>query len=232
VLAAWASAVAIGAAFGRGWLELPDRWNPLAPLWPQEPPNVWTRWKLQRLAADPAACSAALKATTLAYAPLPDRPVAGGCGWNDAVRVEALPARLGAPVVLTCPAAVALAMWERHALQPSARSSLGTRVVGVTHFGSFACRDVAGTGAAEGGGRRSAHATADAIDIAGFALADGSAVTVAGDWPRGHDDRRGRFLRGARDGACGLWSVVLGPDYNAAHRDHFHLDMSSWMACL
>ncbi|WP_208534621.1 extensin family protein, partial [Pseudomonas aeruginosa] len=24
---------------------------------------------------------------------------------------------------------------------------------------------------------------------------------------------------------------VLGPDYNAAHRDHFHLDMGLWKVC-
>jgi hypothetical protein len=25
--------------------------------------------------------------------------------------------------------------------------------------------------------------------------------------------------------------VVLGPDYNAAHRNHFHLDMGPWWVC-
>ncbi|MFN3798647.1 MAG: extensin family protein, partial [Sphingobium yanoikuyae] len=44
------------------------------------------------------------------------------------------------------------------------------------------------------------------------------------------------FLRDVRDGACGLFSTVLSPDYNAAHRDHFHLDQAErgatgWRAC-
>ena len=30
-----------------------------------------------------------------------------------------------------------------------------------------------------------------------------------------------------RDGACGLFATVLSPDYNAAHRDHFHLDQAA-----
>jgi len=34
-----------------------------------------------------------------------------------------------------------------------------------------------------------------------------------------------------RDGACRFFDVVLGPDYNDAHRDHFHLDMGAYRAC-
>ena len=54
---------------------------------------------------------------------LPDRPLVSGCGWRGAVRVSALPARIGMPLVLTCPAAVSLAMWERHTVQPAAVES-------------------------------------------------------------------------------------------------------------
>ena len=40
----------------------------------------------------------------------------------------------------------------------------------------------------------------------------------------------------SRDGACRVFSTVLSPDYNAAHRDHLHLDTanrgpSGWRAC-
>jgi hypothetical protein len=38
-----------------------------------------------------------------------------------------------------------------------------------------------------------------------------------------------------RDGACRLFATVLSPDYNAAHRDHLHLDEAKrgamWRAC-
>lgn len=33
------------------------------------------------------------------------------------------------------------------------------------------------------------------------------------------------FLRRVHAGACGIFGTVLGPDANAAHRDHFHFDM-------
>ena len=80
----------------------------------------------------------------------------------------------------------------------------------------------------------SEHATADAIDIAAFVMADGYSVSVLKDWTG--EDKDSRFLRDVRDGACGLFSTVLSPDYNAAHRDHFHLDQAErgatgWRAC-
>jgi len=231
VLVGWALAALAALLLSSGRLVVPDRWNPWAPLWPQEAPNVLTPYKLARLARDPLACAAALDATTLVATPVADRALAGGCGWHDAVRVQALAARVGSPFVLACPAAVALAMWERHVVQPAALRTLGEPVVAIAHYGSYACRDIGGARGAEATERRSEHATANALDVAGFTLADGTTVTVARDWPLGPDDPRGRFLREVHDGACALWSVVLGPAYNAAHRDHFHLDRGAARAC-
>ena len=34
------------------------------------------------------------------------------------------------------------------------------------------------------------------------------------------------FLRAAHDSACQIFGTVLGPEANAAHRNHFHLDMA------
>ena len=31
--------------------------------------------------------------------------------------------------------------------------------------------------------------------------------------------------------ACRVFAAVLGPDYNAAHHDHFHLDRGGWGTC-
>jgi hypothetical protein len=52
---------------------------------------------------------------------------------------------------------------------------------------------------------------------------------VLGDWTDNGD--KGRFLRQVRDGACKQFSTVLGPEYNAAHRNHFHVDMGRWQVC-
>ncbi|MET0248315.1 MAG: extensin family protein, partial [Sphingobium sp.] len=70
----------------------------------------------------------------------------------------------------------------------------------------------------------SEHATANAIDIAAFTLADGRRISVVTDWTG--EGKDAAFLRAVRDGACDLFSTVLSPDYNAAHRDHLHLDQA------
>jgi len=54
-------------------------------------------------------------------------------------------------------------------------------------------------------------------------LADGREVSVLGDW--NGKGPRGRFLRVIHDAACRRFATVLGPDYNALHANHFHLDM-------
>ena len=70
---------------------------------------------------------------------------------------------------------------------------------------------------------------ANAVDIAAFKLADGRIVDVKSNW--GTDTPEGKFLKKMHSGACRLFSVTLGPDYNAAHADHFHFDMGSGDLC-
>jgi len=220
-----AGIVGLAGALGSGRLAMPDRWNPWAPLAVADAPNLLTGYKLGRLVDDPPACRAVLAASGMRYAAEPDRRVDGDCGWRDAVRIGATPTPVSQPFVLACPAAVALALWERHSVQPLARRLLGAPVVRIDHLGSFACRNIGG----ETGGRRSEHAQANALDVAGFALANGRTIRVARDWHG--DDAPGRFLREVHAGACRFWNVVLGPDYNAAHRDHLHLDRGGFRAC-
>ena len=94
------------------------------------------------------------------------------------------------------------------------------------HLGTYNCRDVNHAAA----GRRSQHATANAIDIAYLVLRDGHEVAISRHWSR-DDISGGTFLRGVRDGACRWFNAVLGPEYNAAHADHLHLDMGPWHTC-
>lgn len=213
-----------------GHWRIPDRHNPWAPLQLQEPPNWLTRHKLQRLSGDAAQCRAVLAQAGWQAEPVPDRSEGEGCGWRDAVRVDRMgegemALSVGRPFVLSCPAAVSLALWERHALQPAAAEALGSRVRAIEHFGTYACRNVYGR--AEG--RRSQHASAQAIDIAGFVLADGRRVRVAADWDG--DGAGAAFLRRVHRGACASFDAVLGPAYNAAHADHLHLDIGGGRVC-
>jgi hypothetical protein len=48
--------------------------------------------------------------------------------------------------------------------------------------------------------------------------------------PPGGDEKKSAetaFLRRLHKGACGIFGTVLGPEANAAHRDHFHLDLAT-----
>ncbi len=197
---------------------VPDRFDPFAPLDVQQPPNFLTRWKLTRASADPQACLTALARTGYVYTELEDRSTGPACGFSNAVRIERTGVEVSAPFSFSCRSALSLALWERHVMQPAARGILDGEVAKLEHFGSYACRNVNGRET----GRRSAHATADALDVAGFVLADGRRIRVIGDHAVGTPVAS--FMERVRAGACRSFDVVLGPDYNAAHKDHFHFE--------
>ncbi len=208
-----------------GHIDVPPDWNPWAPLEIAAQPNWLTRHKLARLSDDPAMCNAVLSASTLAHVSVPDNDAGEGCGWQAAVRVS--DARFGPAFTLSCPATVSLAMWDHHAVQPAARAHFGQGVARVEHLGSYACRNVRGAGGE--GQRRSQHARANALDVAGFRLADGRRVRVLADWDG--QGAEAAFLREVHGGACRFFQASLGPGYNAAHRDHFHLDRGAFRLC-
>ncbi|VVP38059.1 extensin family protein [Pseudomonas fluorescens] len=215
-----------GAAISvwRGWLEVPAQFNPWAPLDVKATPNWLTGYKLMRLRGDPELCAQALRSSALRVTPQSDSPGAK-CPLIGALRVQGGEVALSSSFLASCPLAVAYAMFERHSLQPAAQAIYGQNVARLDHLGSFACRNIYNRES----GALSRHASADALDIAGFRLADGRTVSVLRDWPKQNQDAQ--FLRQVRDGACEAFSVVLSPDYNAAHRNHFHVDVGRWSVC-
>lgn len=206
---------------------------PWTPLDLGQPIGLFTGRKLTGLTEDFPHCRGLLADAGVRYSVLPPRDGGGRCGYADGVRftaggsqsIDFRPTGLGT----ACPVAAALAMWEWNVVQPAAQKYFGSRVTRIDHFGSYSCRRIYGRDA----GTWSEHATADAVDIAGFRLADGTRVSVARDWRGG--GAKALFLREARDGACQVFATTLSPDYNAAHRDHLHLDQANrgagWRAC-
>jgi hypothetical protein len=217
------SATTAPVRYGR--IHVPDEYNPWSPLILDAKPNFLTGLKLQRLSKDTSACLEVLSSSGFAYASLPDRITGYACGFHNAVRIDKTSSEPSEPFSLSCRAAVSLALWERHVLQPKALEYFGAPVIRIEHFGSYSCRNVYGRPRAT----RSRHATAEAFDIAGFQLATGERIRVLKDWP--NEDRNGQFLRDIRRGACRFFDAVLSPDYNTAHRDHFHLDRGPYRAC-
>lgn len=194
---------------------LPPEWDPRAPLDLTAAPNAVTGLKLRWVRTSPEACFAAFEASRIPVTRVPDRPSEVGCGLENALRLPTALRMSPSTPVVTCRMAAAWVLYERNTLQPAG-------VAGVTHLGAQACRNVNRARH----GRLSEHATANALDIAGFRMADGRELRLARHW-----EGENALLRGFRDGACRWFGAVLGPDYNAAHTDHFHLDMGRARIC-
>lgn len=185
--------------------------------------------KATQLSASARQCLSNLGATRAGFTPLPDQHFGAGCSTRNTVQLASLQsdddslglANLG-PV--TCPLASTFAGWARFGVDRAARQILGSPLVRIETMGSYNCRDVAGTS------RRSAHATANAIDVSGFVLADGRRITLTSNWELGTSAER-QFLRVIHTSACKRFGTVLGPAYNAAHYDHFHLELSESDYC-
>lgn len=174
-------------------------------------------------------CLAQLGQTGSRFDPVPDKYYGAGCSTINSVRLSALRgdmasfglANLG-PVA--CPTANAFAGWARFGVDRAARQIMGSPLVKIETMGSYSCRNVAGTN------RRSAHSNANAIDISAFVLADGRRISVADGW-EGKAKSEREFLRVIHDSACKRFGTVLGPSYNAAHKDHFHVETGDSSFC-
>ncbi len=155
----------------------------------------------------------------------PLEPIAeGACGERSPLSVTAVTVNgrrvpLSAPVTTNCEMASALPAWLA-AVDGFARAREDARIEEVRVGTSYMCRNV---NRAETG-RLSEHAFANGLDIVGFALDDGRTIDVLTGWP-GTPEQGSRLLRFAHDAACGTFTTTLGPEANALHRDHFHIDL-------
>ena len=118
-----------------------------------------------------------------------------------------------------CGVASALSGWIEQ-IDSYALAKENTRIAEVVVGTSYMCRNV-NNGS---GGNLSFHALADALDVVGFKLEDGRFVTVEGGWTDALSSE-GRLLRFAHDSACAHFTTVLGPEANAEHHDHLHVDL-------
>lgn len=187
----------------------------------------------EEVAAATDACMQMLREAGVQVERAPDRDDGGFCIVRGAVRItggDVTPLGPG-DHIMQCPLAMRYVIWDRQVLRPAAREAFGAGVSRVETYGSYSCRRIYGSD--KPGDRPSEHARANALDVAAIRLDDGRQITIAGDW-RG-EGRTGepgrRFLKRLRDGACKVFSTVLTPDYNAAHRDHLHLDGSPRGLC-
>lgn len=131
------------------------------------------------------------------------------------------------PPLLTCGMALALASYERIVQEEAARifSSAVTRI---EQIGTYNCR-----GIVRFKGIISEHSYANAIDLTRFIFRNGKSVSVLGDFDKGAGSPTkagGDFLRAISQRAEDedIFSNVLTPFWDVAHKNHFHLDLARY----
>jgi hypothetical protein len=174
------------------------------------------------VAIEANACRSSLRAAGVSFVPMPERarPDAQLCGIPKGVRIARGPSGLTWQPELTVECSFALLLPEvEETIQRAAAATLRRRIARVRTFGTYSCRDMVGWGRT-----KSEHSFANAIDIAAFDTADGQSITVLRDFYR--KTPAGAFLRRLHDEwrASTHLSYVLGPDHDAAHKNHFHID--------
>ncbi len=150
------------------------------------------------------------------YQPLPQRALPA-LGPNTMAAIT--PAAVTPPATLACPMVSALDRWVRDGVQPAALHWFGTQVTEIRQIGSYSCREMVGSGTSS----MSEHAFGNALDVAGFTLADGRKITVKDGW-HGTPEEQG-FLHDVQLYACQTFTTVLAPGYNVYHYDHIHVDL-------
>jgi hypothetical protein len=147
----------------------------------------------------------------------------GPCGIAAPIRLRGLrgwpSVEFSPPPTIARPAALALDSWLASRVQPAAREILGAPVTRIFVVASYDCR----TRNSDPWEKLSSHALGAAVDISGFVTVRGDRIMVKHYWPP--FSRTAAFLRRVYHGACGIFGIVLGPETNALHRNHFHLEV-------
>ncbi len=214
----------VAFAVHHSWIRIPPNWLPWEAVELEQPPSWFARLQINSLSTDRRACFDALARSSMIFRAIDDRPADDGCGIESGAVIKRSYVPYNRPFEATC-ALLAALYWYEQRIDALARQHLGTPLALIDQWGTYACRNVNRSEA----GRRSQHATANAIDIAAFSFADGSSITVLDHW--GEDTPEGRFLTATRDAGCQFFNTVLGPDYNDLHSNHFHLDLGRARIC-
>jgi hypothetical protein len=172
---------------------------------------------------DARQCLTSLKSNDVRFIPLPNQFYGSGCKTIDTVKLMSFATEASNLGPMTCPLAANFAAWAKYAVRPAAKQYLGSEVIRIETMGTYNCRNINGGQS----GKLSQHAFGNAVDVSGFFLKDGRRISVLGGWNGKADERA--FLRRLHASACKRFGTVLGPNYNAAHANHLHFDMTKSM---
>jgi hypothetical protein len=167
----------------------------------------------------PTDCDTRLQ-TIAVFEPMPRLIGPDACGGTDIVQIDAvlLPnnKRMDfkpAPI-MRCPMAEQFVSWLREQAAPRVAKA-GSALTSVETADDFECRGRN----RQTTGKVSEHGKANAIDVRGFTLANGSFIGLT-------DVNVAKDLRDdLRESACGRFTTVLGPGSDGYHEEHIHLDL-------
>lgn len=147
-----------------------------------------------------------------------------GCGIDNPVVLRTGVAELGPNAEIDCEMALKWLDFEQRVVQPLAQQYFEENVAYVSQMSDYACR-------VSTGNRRklSQHSHGLALDIAAFELPDGRSASVENDYYA--DTTEGEFIRAVASSACEFFSVVLTPNSDRYHYNHFHLDIGESGIC-
>jgi hypothetical protein len=177
----------------------------------------------QRVTAPPApsTCQQRLTSDVAVMHPLPAISGPGACGGKDLVSLDAVVLKDGQHIALApaatlrCPMAEAVARWVREEVAPATAATFDSPVRNIVAGTSYECRErdrVPGATLSE-------HARANALDLRGLKLANGSMIDFT-------DKAVSKEFREAiRQSACSSFTTVLGPGSDSYHEGHIHLDL-------
>ena len=169
----------------------------------------------------PSACQQRLTPDVALIHPLPSIGGPGACGADDVVRLDAVVLKDGERIALApaatlrCPMAEAVARWVREDVAPAVAAALGSPVRTIVTGTSYECRGRD----RDPGAKVSEHGHANALDVSGFSLANGTMVRLT------DETASKEFRELMRQTACANFTTVLGPGSDSYHADHVHIDL-------
>lgn len=171
--------------------------------------------------AEPSACQRRIDGEIAVISAQPPLIGPGDCGALDVVKLEEIILKDKSRVAVTpaatlrCSMAEAIAHWVREDVA-AAVAGLGATVRALDNYASFNCRGrnrIAGAKISE-------HGMANAIDIRGFALANGKFAGLTDrNFPK-------TFRESIRKSTCDRFTTVLGPGSDGHHEAHIHVDLA------
>lgn len=171
--------------------------------------------------SEPSVCHRRIAGDIAVIAAQPPLIGPGDCGAADVVRLEAIILKDKSRVAVTpaailrCPMAEILAQWLREDVAPVV-TAMGGTIHSLDNYASFNCRGrnrVAGAMISE-------HGLANAIDIRGLGLVNGTFASLT---DRGFSKE---FRQAVKAGACARFTTVLGPGSDGHHESHVHFDLA------